>query len=195
MSLSLGGNKSCPCSEHLSSFPTAPRIDCVQFGDCHIGRSYQASCTITNHSKSDVMRFEWPTSGPLHFSPQVGGGTPVLNSPLLPKLPKAQGFAPHLSLAGSIVTKGGGRLPQLFSVELPHVVPTGMKICFSMLKIIQGRLQPEVAIVLFTSAELIPKEKSAGHHQRALSLLSGLSSDQCRSFMILLFLLGYLANI
>ncbi|XP_053255366.1 hydrocephalus-inducing protein homolog [Podarcis raffonei] len=50
----------------------APRIDCVQFGDCHIGRSYQASCTITNHSKSDVMRFEWPTSGPLHFSPQVG---------------------------------------------------------------------------------------------------------------------------
>ncbi|XP_044289866.1 hydrocephalus-inducing protein homolog [Varanus komodoensis] len=50
----------------------AARMDCVQFRDCHIGTPYQATFTITNHSKSGVMRFEWPALGPCHFSPQVG---------------------------------------------------------------------------------------------------------------------------
>ncbi|XP_077166200.1 hydrocephalus-inducing protein homolog isoform X2 [Paroedura picta] len=48
------------------------RTDCIQFGDCHIGKVYQTTFTITNRSKSDVMRFEWPIWGPLQFSPQVG---------------------------------------------------------------------------------------------------------------------------
>ncbi|XP_048371298.1 hydrocephalus-inducing protein homolog [Sphaerodactylus townsendi] len=48
------------------------RVDYIQFGDCYIGKTYQTTFTITNHSKSDVMRFEWPTWGPLQFSPQVG---------------------------------------------------------------------------------------------------------------------------
>ncbi|XP_066494024.1 hydrocephalus-inducing protein-like [Tiliqua scincoides] len=50
----------------------AIKVDCIKFGDCHVGRQYQATFTITNHSKSDVMRFEWPVWGPLQFSPQVG---------------------------------------------------------------------------------------------------------------------------
>ncbi|XP_053127193.1 hydrocephalus-inducing protein homolog isoform X2 [Hemicordylus capensis] len=50
----------------------AARTDHIHFGDCHVGRPYQATFTITNHNKSAAMRFEWPTSGPLHFSPQVG---------------------------------------------------------------------------------------------------------------------------
>uniref|UniRef100_A0A8D0GGN3 HYDIN protein n=1 Tax=Sphenodon punctatus TaxID=8508 RepID=A0A8D0GGN3_SPHPU len=47
-------------------------VDHIQFGDCHIGKPYQVTFTITNRSKADVIRFEWPTWGPLQFSPQVG---------------------------------------------------------------------------------------------------------------------------
>ncbi|XP_054856814.1 hydrocephalus-inducing protein homolog [Eublepharis macularius] len=58
---------------HLEEdFAENARVDCIQFGDCHIGKVYQTTFTITNHSRSDVMRFEWPTWGPLQFSPQVG---------------------------------------------------------------------------------------------------------------------------
>ncbi|XP_042303381.1 LOW QUALITY PROTEIN: hydrocephalus-inducing protein homolog [Sceloporus undulatus] len=48
------------------------RVDCIQFGDCHVGKPYQATFTITNHSKTDVMRFEWPVVNPFTFSPQIG---------------------------------------------------------------------------------------------------------------------------
>nr|XP_008176380.2 hydrocephalus-inducing protein homolog [Chrysemys picta bellii] len=49
----------------------AAREDHIQFGDCHIGRPYQVTFTITNRSKADVMRFEWPAAASLVFSPQV----------------------------------------------------------------------------------------------------------------------------
>ncbi|XP_067327017.1 hydrocephalus-inducing protein homolog [Anolis sagrei] len=49
------------------------RLDHIWFGDCHVGKPYQAAFTITNHSKTDAMRFEWPALNPhLTFSPQVG---------------------------------------------------------------------------------------------------------------------------
>ncbi|XP_069073573.1 hydrocephalus-inducing protein homolog [Pleurodeles waltl] len=50
----------------------ATRTDHLHFGDCHIGKPYQATFTMTNRSKSDVMRFEWPAEAPVRFSPQVG---------------------------------------------------------------------------------------------------------------------------
>ncbi|NXI70129.1 HYDIN protein, partial [Anseranas semipalmata] len=50
----------------------AARVDHIQFGDCHIGKPYQATFTITNRSRVEAMRFEWPASTPFHFSPQVG---------------------------------------------------------------------------------------------------------------------------
>ncbi|XP_029378255.1 hydrocephalus-inducing protein homolog [Echeneis naucrates] len=45
----------------------------LNFGDCQVDCSYQESFTMTNHSSSQVVRFEWPPRG-LHvfFSPQVG---------------------------------------------------------------------------------------------------------------------------
>lgn len=44
----------------------------LHFGDCHIDHKYQESLTLTNHSSSQVVRFEWPPSGPnVTFSPQV----------------------------------------------------------------------------------------------------------------------------
>ncbi|XP_038153742.1 hydrocephalus-inducing protein homolog [Cyprinodon tularosa] len=47
--------------------------DIVHFGDCHVGRTYQESFTMTNHSSSQVVRFEWPPSEPnVTFSPQIG---------------------------------------------------------------------------------------------------------------------------
>ncbi|XP_041651130.1 hydrocephalus-inducing protein homolog [Cheilinus undulatus] len=45
----------------------------LNFGDCHVDCSLQESFTMTNHSNSKVVRFEWPPAGPhVFFSPQVG---------------------------------------------------------------------------------------------------------------------------
>ncbi|CAJ1057505.1 hydrocephalus-inducing protein homolog isoform X2 [Xyrichtys novacula] len=45
----------------------------LNFGDCHVNVSHQESFTMTNHSSSQVVRFEWPSTGPhVSFSPQVG---------------------------------------------------------------------------------------------------------------------------
>uniref|UniRef100_A0A8C3Q1J6 HYDIN protein n=1 Tax=Chrysolophus pictus TaxID=9089 RepID=A0A8C3Q1J6_CHRPC len=51
---------------------SAARVDHIQFGDCHIGKPYQVTFTITNRSQAEAMRFEWLASSPFHFSPQVG---------------------------------------------------------------------------------------------------------------------------
>ncbi|XP_069312434.1 hydrocephalus-inducing protein homolog [Eulemur rufifrons] len=50
----------------------ASLVDHIQFGDCHIGNSYNVSFTITNHSHVNVIRFEWPVLATVTFSPQVG---------------------------------------------------------------------------------------------------------------------------
>ncbi|XP_037539075.1 hydrocephalus-inducing protein homolog [Nematolebias whitei] len=45
----------------------------LHFGDCHVGCTYQQSFTMTNHSSSKVLTFEWPPAGPhIIFSPQDG---------------------------------------------------------------------------------------------------------------------------
>lgn len=47
--------------------------DLLDFGDCHVGRTYQETFTMTNPSSSKVLRFEWlPNDPQLSFSPQVG---------------------------------------------------------------------------------------------------------------------------
>ncbi|KAM6177458.1 hydrocephalus-inducing protein homolog [Erethizon dorsatum] len=50
----------------------AALTDHIQFGDCHIGNSYNTSFTITNHSQVNVIRFEWPVLATISFSPQMG---------------------------------------------------------------------------------------------------------------------------
>nr|XP_051703218.1 hydrocephalus-inducing protein homolog isoform X2 [Oryctolagus cuniculus] len=50
----------------------AALVDHIQFGDCHIGNSYNVSFTITNHSQVNVIRFEWPLLATVSFSPQMG---------------------------------------------------------------------------------------------------------------------------
>ncbi|XP_022605572.1 hydrocephalus-inducing protein homolog [Seriola dumerili] len=45
----------------------------LNFGDCHVDCPYQESFTMTNHSSSQVVKFEWPPAGShIFFSPQVG---------------------------------------------------------------------------------------------------------------------------
>ncbi|XP_069028847.1 hydrocephalus-inducing protein homolog [Embiotoca jacksoni] len=45
----------------------------LNFGDCHVDLPHQESFTMTNHSSSEALRFEWPAGGPhIVFSPQVG---------------------------------------------------------------------------------------------------------------------------
>ncbi|NXC39739.1 HYDIN protein, partial [Penelope pileata] len=50
----------------------AARVDHIQFGDCHIGKPYQVTFTLTNRSRAEAMRFEWLADTPFHFSPKVG---------------------------------------------------------------------------------------------------------------------------
>ncbi|KAM6380940.1 hydrocephalus-inducing protein-like [Pluvialis apricaria] len=50
----------------------AARVDHIQFGDCHVGRPYAVTFTITNRSREEAMRFEWLADTPFHFSPRVG---------------------------------------------------------------------------------------------------------------------------
>ncbi|XP_064239335.1 hydrocephalus-inducing protein homolog [Aotus nancymaae] len=50
----------------------AALVDHIQFGDCHIGHSYNVSFTVTNHSQVNMMRFEWPVLAAVTFSPQMG---------------------------------------------------------------------------------------------------------------------------
>ncbi|XP_045149859.1 hydrocephalus-inducing protein homolog [Echinops telfairi] len=51
---------------------TAALVDHIQFGDCHIGNSYNVSFTISNHSQATLIRFEWPMLATITFSPQMG---------------------------------------------------------------------------------------------------------------------------
>ncbi|KAM5208569.1 hydrocephalus-inducing protein homolog isoform 3-T4 [Hipposideros larvatus] len=50
----------------------AALVDHIQFGDCHIGNSYNVSFTVTNHSQVNVLRFQWPLLATVTFSPQMG---------------------------------------------------------------------------------------------------------------------------
>ncbi|XP_060779913.1 hydrocephalus-inducing protein homolog [Neoarius graeffei] len=52
---------------------TEARCDILHFGDCHVGRLYHKTFTMTNHSNSVALYFQWPQCEPnLHFSPQIG---------------------------------------------------------------------------------------------------------------------------
>ncbi|XP_030060864.1 hydrocephalus-inducing protein homolog [Microcaecilia unicolor] len=50
----------------------ATRMDHFQLGDCHVGKAYDVTFTMTNHNREYAMRFEWPAEAPLRFHPQVG---------------------------------------------------------------------------------------------------------------------------
>ncbi|KAB0347974.1 hypothetical protein FD754_012831 [Muntiacus muntjak] len=56
----------------MEDLVSAALVNHIQFGDCHIGTSYNVSFTITNHSQANVIRFEWPLLATVSFSPQVG---------------------------------------------------------------------------------------------------------------------------
>ncbi|XP_021570831.1 hydrocephalus-inducing protein homolog, partial [Carlito syrichta] len=58
--------------DNMEDLVAAALVDHIQFGDCHIGHSYNVSFTVTNHSQGNVMRFEWPLLAAITFSPQMG---------------------------------------------------------------------------------------------------------------------------
>ena len=60
--------------------PLAALMNHIQFGDCHIGTSYNVSFTITNHSQANVIRFEWPLLATVSFSPQVSEGQSLFST-------------------------------------------------------------------------------------------------------------------
>ncbi|NXI25812.1 HYDIN protein, partial [Sterrhoptilus dennistouni] len=50
----------------------AVRVNHIQFGDCSVGEPCNRTFTITNHTCTKVMRFEWEEKAPFQFSPKVG---------------------------------------------------------------------------------------------------------------------------
>ncbi|NXQ65052.1 HYDIN protein, partial [Anthoscopus minutus] len=50
----------------------AVRVNHIQFGDCPVGKPCRRTFTITNHTRTKVMRFEWEADAPFQFSPKVG---------------------------------------------------------------------------------------------------------------------------
>ena len=46
--------------------------EALDLGHCQVGRPYREHFTMTNHSTSTALRFEWPAPTPhITFSPQV----------------------------------------------------------------------------------------------------------------------------
>lgn len=55
-----------------SNVPSPPGDqEVLNLGGCYVDRPYQQSFVITNHSSSQVFKFEWPPVRNLCFSPQV----------------------------------------------------------------------------------------------------------------------------
>ncbi|XP_077642374.1 hydrocephalus-inducing protein [Lonchura striata] len=50
----------------------AVRVNHLQFGYCPVRKPCRRTFTITNHTRTKVMRFEWETDAPFQFSPKVG---------------------------------------------------------------------------------------------------------------------------
>ncbi|XP_064243042.1 hydrocephalus-inducing protein-like isoform X2 [Passer domesticus] len=50
----------------------AVRVNHMQFGDCPVGKPCCRTFTMTNHTRTQFMRFEWEADGPFRFSPKVG---------------------------------------------------------------------------------------------------------------------------
>ncbi|NXB41780.1 HYDIN protein, partial [Leucopsar rothschildi] len=50
----------------------AVRVNHIQFGDCPVGRPYRRTFTITNHTSTKVMYFEWEADTAFQFSPKMG---------------------------------------------------------------------------------------------------------------------------
>lgn len=50
----------------------AAKANLVKFGDCAINEPRSLSFTMTNHSRTECVRFQWPEHANLKFSPSVG---------------------------------------------------------------------------------------------------------------------------
>ncbi|XP_053402100.1 hydrocephalus-inducing protein homolog isoform X11 [Mercenaria mercenaria] len=51
---------------------SAAKPNLIRFGDCFINEPRTLSFSMTNHSKTDAIRFQWPDHPQLKFSPTVG---------------------------------------------------------------------------------------------------------------------------
>ncbi|CAH1779299.1 unnamed protein product [Owenia fusiformis] len=50
----------------------AAKSNHIRFGDCYINEPRTLTFTMTNHSKTDCVRFLWPEQPQIKFAPQVG---------------------------------------------------------------------------------------------------------------------------
>ncbi|NXO99385.1 HYDIN protein, partial [Certhia brachydactyla] len=50
----------------------AVRVNHIQLGDCPVGKLCRRTFSITNHTHTNILRFEWEADASFHFSPKVG---------------------------------------------------------------------------------------------------------------------------
>ena len=60
------------CSSFYFILSAAAKPNLMTFGDCYINEGRSLTLSMTNHSKTDCVRFSWPEHPQLRFSPQVG---------------------------------------------------------------------------------------------------------------------------
>ena len=54
------------------SLVSAAKPNLINFGDCFVNEPRTLTFSLTNHSKTDSVRFVWPEHPQLKFSPTVG---------------------------------------------------------------------------------------------------------------------------
>ena len=64
-------------------FSPAAKPNLIQFGDCYVNENRTLNLTMTNHSKTDCVRFQWPEHPQVKFSPQVRKPLSVVEQKLL----------------------------------------------------------------------------------------------------------------
>ncbi|XP_061578790.1 hydrocephalus-inducing protein homolog [Cololabis saira] len=64
---------SSSAQDHDHYYKSEGNYEVLHFGDCHVDCLYEERFTMTNHSSTQAVRFQWPPSGHhVVFSPQVG---------------------------------------------------------------------------------------------------------------------------
>ena len=72
--LKVGVSVKNVCSSFCFILSAAAKPNLMTFGDCYINEGRSLTLSMTNHSKTDCVRFSWPEHPQLRFSPQVGCG-------------------------------------------------------------------------------------------------------------------------
>jgi len=53
-------------------YDAVPQCNVVELGRCNVDETKTVSLTLSNHSDTDSIRFQWPEHSAITFSPRLG---------------------------------------------------------------------------------------------------------------------------